>query len=162
AEKILQLKYRVHNAQKIPLVCDTLKAGAYKSVLIFASTKEKVKQLHGNLKRLGLGVKPFHSDLDQDERQRILLDFKNQKINILVGTDVLSRGIDVEGIDLVINYDVPGDPEDYIHRIGRTARAERTGTAISLVTDPDKRRFRHIEELMEREVERRDLPEAIA
>lgn len=162
AERIKQLKYKVHDAQKIPLVCAVLKPGQYQSVLIFASTKEKVKQLDKNLRKLGLQVKPFHSDLSQDERQKILLEYKNKHVNILVGTDVLSRGIDVEGIDLVINYDVPGDPEDYIHRIGRTARAERTGTAISLVNMQDKRRFKQIEELMEQEVAVEPLPEDIA
>ena len=162
AERIQQLKYTVHDGQKIPLVCALLKPGDYQSVLIFASTKEKVKQLDKSLRKLGLQVKPFHSDLSQDERQKILLEYKNKHLNILVGTDVLSRGIDVEGIDLVINYDVPGDPEDYIHRIGRTARAERTGTAISLVNMSDKRRFKQIEDLMEREVESKELPADIA
>src|SRR5690606_37685166 len=124
------------------------------SVIVFASTKEKVKRLDLDLKKTGLKVKAFHSDLKQDERQQILLDFKNRKLNVLVGTDVLSRGIDVDGIDLVVNFDVPGDPEDYIHRIGRTARAESTGTAITFVNNKDYGKFKSIEELMDRKVDR--------
>src|SRR5690606_17017439 len=117
-----------------------------------SSTKEKVKSLGRELSRLGLTVQPFHSDLAQDEREQILLRFKNKQLPILIGTDVLSRGIDVEGIDLVVNYDVPPDPEDYIHRVGRTARAERTGTAITFVNHRDQRRFLAIERLMDRKV----------
>src|SRR5690606_16045808 len=112
-----------------------------------------------DLKKTGLKVKAFHSDLKQEERQEILLEFKNRKLNILVGTDVLSRGIDVDGIDLVVNFDVPGDPEDYIHRIGRTARAESTGTAITFVNNKDYGKFASIEQLMDRKVDKIDLPE---
>src|SRR5690606_7000944 len=107
-----------------------------------------------DLKKTKLRVKAFHSDLQQDERQQILLDFKNRKLNVLVGTDVLSRGIDVDGIDLVVNFDVPGDPEDYIHRIGRTARAESTGTAITFVNNKDFGKFSSIETHMDKKVDR--------
>src|SRR5690606_39395455 len=110
---------------------------------------------------MGLTVQPFHSDLPQEEREKILLRFKNKQLPVLVGTDVLSRGIDVVGIDLVVNYDVPPDPEDYIHRIGRTARAETTGTAITFVNSRDSRRFAAIEQLMERKVDEATLPEGI-
>jgi superfamily II DNA/RNA helicase len=158
---ILQQQYRVFDEQKNELLKGILKDGLYKSVIIFASTKEKVKRLEIDLKRMKLNVKSFHSDLDQDERQKILLDFKNKQIGILIGTDVLSRGIDVVGIDLVVNFDVPGDPEDYIHRIGRTARAETTGTAITFVSNKDYRRFQAIEELMDRKVEIVELPEIV-
>lgn len=103
----------------------------------------------------------FHSDLKQAEREDILLDFKNRKLHVLVGTDVLSRGIDVEGIDLVINYDVPGDPEDYIHRIGRTARAATTGTAITLVNERDQRKLLAIETMIGREIPEKELPEEL-
>ncbi|RYF99763.1 MAG: ATP-dependent helicase, partial [Chitinophagaceae bacterium] len=103
----------------------------------------------------------FHSDLEQKEREAIMLDFKNSKLDVLIGTDVLSRGIDVTGIDLVINYDAPQDPEDYIHRIGRTARAATTGTAITLVNNKDKRKLANIEKLIERQIERMPLPENI-
>jgi len=158
AEGIVQQHYRVFDEQKNALLIEILKGGDYNSVIVFASTKEKVKQLEPALRKLSLTVKSFHSDLDQDERQRILLKFKNRQIGVLVGTDVLSRGIDVEGIDLVVNFDVPGDPEDYIHRVGRTARAEKTGTAISFVNNKDYRRFQNIEALMGYEVEQVPLP----
>jgi len=158
AEGILQQCYRVYDENKNALLVDILKNGEYKSVIAFASTKEKVKRLDLDLKKTGLKVKAFHSDLKQDERQQILLDFKNRKLNVLVGTDVLSRGIDVDGIDLVVNFDVPGDPEDYIHRIGRTARAESTGTAITFVNNKDYGKFKSIEELMDRKVDRIPLP----
>ena len=158
---ILQQQYRVFDEQKNELLKEILKDGTYKSVIVFASTKEKVKRLEIDLRRMKLNVKSFHSDLDQDERQNILLDFKNKQIGVLIGTDVLSRGIDVVGIDLVVNFDVPGDPEDYIHRIGRTARAETTGTAITFVNNKDYRRFQSIEELMDLKVEVVSLPEIL-
>lgn len=159
AEGIRQIHYRTFDEQKTPLLKQILQSGDYSSVIVFSSTKEKVKDLARSLKREQLPVRPFHSDLTQDERADILLRFKNRQIPILIGTDVLSRGIDVEGIDLVVNYDVPPDPEDYIHRIGRTARAEKTGTAITFVNNRDYKRFVSIEELMERKVEEVALPE---
>jgi superfamily II DNA/RNA helicase len=161
AAGIQQQQYRVFDEQKNELLKELLKEGTYKSVIIFASTKEKVKRLEIDLRRMKLNVKSFHSDLDQDERQSILLDFKNKQIGIIIGTDVLSRGIDVVGIDLVVNFDVPSDPEDYIHRIGRTARAETTGTAITFVNNKDYRRFQSIEELMNSKVNIVELPEIV-
>lgn len=161
AEGIVQQQYRVADGQKTPLLKQILKSGEYKSIIVFSSTKEKVKSLGRELGKMGLTVQPFHSDLPQEEREKILLRFKNKELPILVGTDVLSRGIDVVGIDLVVNYDVPPDPEDYIHRIGRTARAETTGTAITFVNSRDSRRFLAIERLMERNVEETSLPEGI-
>src|SRR5690606_14141108 len=104
AAGILQQYYRVQDEQKNVLIRHVLDSGSYKSIIIFASTKESVKKLERELSRAGLKVKPFHSDLSQDEREKILLEFKNRQLSILVGTDVLSRGIDVVGIDLVINY----------------------------------------------------------
>lgn len=160
AEGIKQLMYMAHNEQKHRLVMEILKPGTYKSVILFSSSKENVKRLEGELRRAKIKAKAFHSDLKQEEREELMLDFKNQKIDVLVGTDVLSRGIHVEGIDLVINYDVPPDPEDYVHRIGRTARAENTGTAITFVNEKDIRRFNAIEKLIERSVEQVPLPEA--
>ncbi|MBK1441469.1 DEAD/DEAH box helicase [Parapedobacter sp. ISTM3] len=162
AEGITQRHYRVPDEQKIALLKQLLQSGTYSSVIVFSSTKEKVKILGRELGKLGLSVEPFHSDLPQDEREKILLRFKNKQLPILIGTDVLSRGIDVEGIDLVVNYDVPPDPEDYIHRIGRTARAARTGTAITFVNQRDTRRFAAIERLMDSEVEEGQLPEGMA
>jgi len=159
AAGIRQLVYLAHNEQKHKLALDILKKGDYKSVIIFSSSKENVKRLEGELRRSRINAKAFHSDLVQEEREALMLDFKNQKISVLVGTDVLSRGIHVEGIDLVLNYDVPPDPEDYVHRIGRTARAENTGTAITFVNEKDMRRFAAIEKLIERQLEQVPLPE---
>lgn len=159
AAGIRQLIYLAHNEQKHKLAMSILKEGNYKSVIIFSSSKENVKRLEGELRRAKINAKAFHSDLVQEEREALMLDFKNQKINVLVGTDVLSRGIHVEGIDLVLNYDVPPDPEDYVHRIGRTARAENTGTAITFVNEKDMRRFAAIEKLIERSLEQVPLPE---
>ncbi|RYD71854.1 MAG: DEAD/DEAH box helicase, partial [Sphingobacteriales bacterium] len=121
-----------------------------------------VKALYKTFKGLGIKADAFHSDLGQKEREDILLAFKNKRLPIIIGTDVLSRGIDVEGVDLVINYDVPGDPADYVHRIGRTARASTKGTAITLVNGRDKRKFDNIEKLIEKEVPKMTLPEHVA
>jgi superfamily II DNA/RNA helicase len=159
AEGIRQLAYMAHDEQKHKLVLDLLKTGEYKSVIIFSSSKEKVKRMEGELRRAKINAKAFHSDLVQEERESLMLAFKNQKIDVLVGTDVLSRGIHVEGIDLVINYDVPPDPEDYVHRIGRTARAASKGTAITFINEKDMRRFASIEKLIERTIEQVPLPE---
>lgn len=158
AEGILQQAYVVHNEQKEKLIDFLLKEKQFNSVLIFASTKENVKKLDRNLQRLGLQAKAIHSDLEQADREAVLREFKNKKLTILIGTDVLSRGIDVEGIDLVINFDVPPDPEDYIHRIGRTARAATTGTAITFINQLDQRKFFRIESLIGKEVPKMPLP----
>jgi len=162
AEGINQQQYRLSDEHKTPLLKQILSSGQFKSVIVFSSTKEKVKALGRELQRMNLSVQPFHSDLGQEEREKILLRFKNKQLPILIGTDVLSRGIDVEGIDLVINYDVPPDPEDYIHRIGRTARAAKTGTAITFVNQRDSRRFAAIEKLMDRAVPEMPVPEELA
>jgi superfamily II DNA/RNA helicase len=154
--------YRVHDQQKTPLLQYILKEGAYVSTIIFASRKEIVKSLYKELKTAGAKVAAFHSDLEQKEREEILLQFKNRQLPVIVGTDALSRGIDVEGIDLVINYDVPGDAEDYIHRIGRTARAETTGTAITFVNHRDERRLKSIEELIDKKIVQHPVPESLA
>ena len=159
AEGISQQVYMVHDEQKVPLLSSLLKTDVYKSIIVFASTKEKVKNLGKVFRNLGLKAEAFHSDLGQKERESILLKFKNKQLPIIIGTDVLSRGIDVEGIDLVVNFDVPHDAEDYVHRIGRTARAATKGTAITLVNHRDKRKLASIEKLIEKEVERIPLPE---
>jgi len=161
AEGILQQAYLVYDKQKLTLIKKILKEGNFSSVLIFASTREHVKDLDKELRHSGLDVKAFHSDLLQDEREEIMRAFKSRRLPIIIGTDVLSRGIDVEGIDLVVNYDVPPDPEDYIHRIGRTARAESTGTAITFINDKDQHKFSRIEHLMGKEVAKLALPEGL-
>jgi ATP-dependent RNA helicase RhlE len=158
AEGILQQAYVVFNEQKEKLIEFLLKDKAFNSIIIFASTKENVKKLDRSLNKLGIQSKSIHSDLEQIEREHILREFKNKQLNVLIGTDVLSRGIDVEGIDLVINFDVPPDPEDYIHRIGRTARAATTGTAITFINDFDQRKFFRIESMIGKEVPKIALP----
>lgn len=161
AEGVNQIAYSTFDNQKLPLLTQLLKDESYTSVIIFASTKDHVKQLDREFQKLKLAAKAFHSDLDQDTREGIMRDFKNRKLNILIGTDVLSRGIDVEGISLVVNYDVPPDAEDYIHRIGRTARAETKGTAITFINEKDQFRFGRIEQLIERVLDKTPLPESL-
>ncbi len=161
AEGILQQAYLAFDEQKEKLVSSILNDKKFTSVIIFASTKESVKKLDRTLHKMGINAKAIHSDLEQNERESILREFKNKQLSILIGTDVLSRGIDVEGISLVINYDVPPDPEDYIHRIGRTARAASTGTAITFVNEKDQRKFFRIESMIGREIEKVPLPQEL-
>ena len=156
---VLQQAYMTYDPQKITLVSKLLKNIDYKSVIIFASTKDKVKELDRTFRRAGIKAEAFHSDLDQEQRETILRAFKARQLPVIIGTDVLSRGIDVEGISLVINFDVPPDPEDYIHRIGRTARAETTGTAITFVNEKDQRKFAAIEKFIGKEIAKIPLPE---
>jgi ATP-dependent RNA helicase RhlE len=158
AEGILQQAYMVYDNQKIGLIKHLLKEEKYSSIIIFVSTKENVKNLDRELRRTGLAAKAFHSDLEQDERENILREFKGRQLRVLIGTDILSRGIDVEGISLVVNYDSPPDPEDYIHRIGRTARAETTGTAITFINDKDQQKFFKIESLIGKDIPKIPLP----
>lgn len=158
AAGINQLVYKVTDDQKIPLISWLLTQQEYKSVIIFASTKDKVKDLYKALKRTKVQVRAFHSDLEQAEREEIMLDFRNRKLQVLIGTDVISRGIDVEGISMVLNFDAPSDAEDYIHRVGRTARAETTGTAITLVNEKDQRKLAGIEALIGKQVSVEPIP----
>ena len=148
AAGILQQAYVVYDEQKGALLKHVLRTVKWNSVIIFLSTKEAVKKLDHAFQRAGLPARAFHSDLEQGEREEILRGFRNKQVTILIGTDVLSRGIDVEGISLVINYDVPPDPEDYVHRVGRTARAETTGTAVTFINERDQRKFQAIERLI--------------
>jgi superfamily II DNA/RNA helicase len=129
ASGVTQSMYSVYDTQKEELVRHILSQKNYEAVIIFCSTKDKVKALHKALRK-SFDIEAFHSDLEQVEREKIMSAFKNRKVKILVGTDIISRGIDVVGIELVINYDTPGDPEDYVHRVGRTARADAKGEAI--------------------------------
>ena len=159
AEKILQVAYPVYESQKLPLVSHLLKDRDLKSVIVFCSTKQSAKTLGRKLKDLGLEAQDIHSDLDQKQRESIMLDFRNRKLNILVATDLLSRGIDVDNIELIINYDVPHEGEDYIHRIGRTARAESDGIAITLISEEEQYKFARIERLLGKSVTKSMLPE---
>lgn len=161
SEGINQQAYVVYDEQKSKLIKGILADKTYTSVIIFASRKEIVKKLNSELNRKGISSEAFHSDLDQEQREDIMSRFKGGKVSVLVGTDVISRGIDVVGISLVVNYDVPPDPEDYIHRIGRTARAETTGTAITFVNEKDQAKFGRIEDLIGKEVPKIALPEEL-
>lgn len=159
AAGIKQEAYVVYDSQKEKLLEHILKTYTWNSIILFASRKETVKKLDSTLRKAGIAAKAFHSDLEQPEREEILRAFKNKQINFLIGTDVLSRGIDVEGISMVINWDVPPDPEDYVHRIGRTARAATTGTAITFINEVDQKRFSGIENLIGSEIQKLSLPE---
>lgn len=159
SEGIDQQAYLVYDEQKMELIKRILDNPAYESIIIFASKKEIVKRLTRELIKKGIVAEGFHSDLEQAQREDIMQRFKARRIRVLVGTDVISRGIDIVGISLVVNYDVPPDPEDYVHRIGRTARAATTGTAITFINDKDQNRFSRIERLIEKEVPKMDLPE---
>ena len=132
----------------------TFNLSPLKKVLIFAGKKQRVKELTHALRNKGPDARQMHSDLDQKDREAVMLDFRNGKVQVLVATDIVARGIDVDDIPLVINYDVPRDAEDYVHRIGRTARAENNGTAITLVSGQDKRFFQKIERFLHRNIQR--------
>jgi len=160
-EQIVQEAFVVYEPQKNPLIKSILQKSDFQSVIVFCSKKSSVKQLAHELKRAGLSVDQIHSDLEQDHREQVLLDFRNRKTRILVATDILSRGIDVEDIDLVINYDVPNDGEDYVHRIGRTARAASTGTAYTFIIEKEQQRFARIEELIGKTVTKAVVPEEL-
>lgn len=158
AEGILQVAYMAYDNQKTPLLESLIKGRDLTSVLIFASTKIKVKNIAKELLKSGFEVADIQSDLEQQERERVLLKFRNKQLQILVATDVLSRGIDIENIDLVVNYDVPNEAEDYVHRVGRTARAEKTGIAITLINDEEQAQFARIEKLIGMHIRKQQPP----
>lgn len=158
AEGVSQGVYMVTDRQKLPLVLDILKDRHGERILIFSSTKQGVNTLFQQLKTKKLVVEAVSSDLEQEKREAVMLAFRNRQVDIIVATDVLSRGIDIDGIDLVINYDIPRDAEDYVHRIGRTARAQRKGAALTLVSPADVRGFKKIEQLIGKDVPRMPLP----
>lgn len=153
AEGVLQAKYLVYENQKIQLINSLIKdKNEYSSILIFTSTKKNVKEIVKSLSKTEKAAVGISSDLDQKEREQVLQRFKSKNIRVLVATDILSRGIDVKDINLVINYDVPIDAEDYVHRVGRTARANTTGVAITLVNEKEIYKFHKIEKLIKQEV----------
>ena len=160
-EAIDQSAYVCYESQKLNIVRDLFKEAPEFKSLIFSSSKQKVKDLAYTLKRMHLDVAPMHSDLEQAKREEVMLNYKNGKVKILVATDIVARGIDIEDIGLVINYDVPHDPEDYIHRIGRTGRATATGAAITFVSEDEQGKFHLIEKFIEREIPKRALPEGM-
>ena len=158
AEKIKQKAYVCYEGQKLSIIKDIFKAGDLKRVIIFCGSKMKVKQLTAALQSQKVNCGEMHSDLSQAERDDIMFKFKSGQIDVLVATDIVARGIDIDDITLVINYDVPHDTEDYVHRIGRTARADRDGEAITLVNEVDMYWFQQIEKFLEKEVEKIPLP----
>lgn len=160
-ESIRQSAYICYEPQKMGIINAVFSQGVKGKTIIFSSSKLKVKQLTTALRRRNYNARAMHSDLDQPQREEVMLDYKNGKIDILVATDIVSRGIDITDIVLVINYDVPHDPEDYIHRIGRTARANAEGEAMTFVSAEDQDRFYRIEKFLEREVPKMPLPEGL-
>jgi ATP-dependent RNA helicase RhlE len=159
AEGVLQVAYLAHDEQKIPLISSLISDKPdYQSILIFASTKKKVAELVRVLIRKGEKADAISSDLEQKDRENVLSKFKSREVRVLVATDVLSRGIDIKDINLIINFDVPHDAEDYVHRVGRTARADKTGVAITLINGEDTFRFHRIEELIEATILKLKVP----
>lgn len=160
AEGVLQAAYLCYDNQKIGLINHLISENPeYNSILIFCSTKRKVNELAKSLQRNKFQAEPISSDLEQDKREEVLLGFRAKRTRILVATDVLSRGIDIKEINLIINFDVPQDAEDYVHRVGRTARADSTGVALTLVNEDDMFYFHRIEELIERKIFKIPMPE---
>lgn len=162
ADGITQGVYLLQETQKVPLILSLFGDQSYGKTIIFSSSKDKVKELYRELKRLKFSVAQMHSDLAQTERSQVMLDFKNNKIQILVATDVVARGIDIDDIELVVNFDVPMQAEDYVHRIGRTARAGAKGVGFTFVTPKDRFRFDKIERFIEKQIPRYQLPEKVA
>ena len=159
AAKVKQGAYILFDHQKDAVLVDVIKSRNVKSGIVFTSRKRTVGQVVRALRKAGIQCGRMSSDLEQSEREEVMLAFRQQKLPILVATDVVSRGIDIDSIELVVNYDVPPNEEDYVHRIGRTARAERKGEGITLVTPDDMRRFGKIEKLIEKEVPKLKVPE---
>lgn len=159
--KIRQEAYVVHDKQKTGLLDHLIKDERMKSILVFGETKAGVKQLARHLRRYTKGVEEIHSDISQAEREEVMNSFRSRQVRILVATDIVSRGIDVEDIDMVVNYDVPHDAEDYVHRIGRTARAGAHGKACTFIGPSEQGKFAMIERLIGREVEKVELPQGI-
>lgn len=159
AEKIKQEAYVCYETQKMTIIKDIFKAGDLKRVIVFSGSKFKVKQLAASLQQIGVNCGAMHSDLEQAERDDVMFKFKSGQYDVLVATDIVARGIDIDDIEMVINYDVPHDTEDYVHRIGRTARANRDGRAITFVSEEDQYWFQQIEKFLEKVVDKIPLPE---
>lgn len=161
AEKIKQSAYVCYETQKIGIIKDLFRKGDLNRVIIFSGKKQKVKAINRTLQQMKINSGEMHSDLEQAERDEILYKFKTGQIDVLVATDIVARGIDIDDIAMVINFDVPHDPEDYVHRIGRTARAQRDGVAITFVAEDEISSFKQIEKFLGREVEKNQLPEGL-
>jgi superfamily II DNA/RNA helicase len=161
AEKIQQSAFVCYEAQKLGIVRSLFKAGELQRVIIFSGKKDKVKDITRELKHMHINCAPMHSDLSQAERDEVMYRFKAGQVDVLVATDIVARGIDIDDILMVINFDVPHDAEDYVHRIGRTARAQRDGIAITFISEQDIRYFADIERFLEREIPKNPLPEGL-
>jgi len=159
AEKIRQSAYVCYDPQKLPLIQHLFKNGDLKRVILFCGKKDRVKEIARELKKMNINCAAMHSDLSQAERDEVMHAFKNGHVDVLVATDIVSRGIDIDDIAMVINYDVPHDTEDYVHRIGRTARADRDGIAITFVNEKDISRFMAIEHFLQKDIDKNPLPE---
>lgn len=161
ADKIVQSAYICYETQKIPILKSLFKENPPQRVIVFASSKLKVKNLARELRKSNFKIAEMHSDLDQNLRENVMLDFKAGKVNVLVATDILSRGIDIDDIERVVNFDVPREAEDYVHRIGRTARADRDGRAVTFVSNEDFQRLSRIERLLGSEVPKVPVPDEL-
>ena len=161
AEKIQQSAYVCYDPQKLKIIQHLFRGGDLQRVIIFCGKKDRVKDINRQLSRLKINCAPMHSDLAQAERDDVMYRFKAGQVDVLVATDIVARGIDIDDIRIVINFDVPHDAEDYVHRIGRTARADRDGQAITFINERDVQRFQQIERFLGKEVEKLPLPEGM-
>ena len=161
AEKIIQTAYICYEHQKLGIIKSLFQDQVPERVIIFASSKLKVKEVTKAFLRMKLNVGEMHSDLDQSQRDQIMREFKSGRINLLVATDIVARGIDIDDIRLVINYDVPHDAEDYVHRIGRTARANHDGCSITFVSENEQTKFKAIEDFLGKTIYKIPLPEEL-
>ena len=161
AEKIKQSAYVCYDTQKLGIIRHLFSTGKLQRVIIFSGKKDKVKDINRELRRMKINSCAMHSDLTQQERDEVMYEFKSDHKDVLVATDIVARGIDIDDILMVINYDVPHDSEDYVHRIGRTARADRDGTAITFISERDASMFKQIEKFLGKEVEKKPLPEEL-
>ena len=161
AEKIQQSAYVCYDPQKLGIIEHLFKSGDLQRVIIFSGKKDRVKDITRSLKRMKINCAEMHSDLSQAERDDVMYRFKAGQVDVLVATDIVSRGIDIDDIRIVLNYDVPHDAEDYVHRIGRTARADRDGVAITFVSEAEIYKFQEIEHFLGKEVEKRPLPDGL-
>lgn len=161
AEKIDQSAYICYEAQKLALIGQIFSNKQLHRVIVFSSSKQKVKEIYHTFRKMNLKVAAMHSDLEQIQREEVIRQFKNGHIHVLVATDIVARGIDIEDIQMVINYDVPHDVEDYVHRIGRTARAGGEGIAITFVAEKEQHKFSAIEKFIEKEIPKAQLPASL-
>lgn len=162
SENVLQGVYEIADNKKVSLLSHLLKGKDHvQSAIVFASTKIKVRSIEKALKAEGMSTMAIHSDLEQKQREDVLRQFRNRKFQILVATDIISRGIDIEDIDLIVNYDVPHDPEDYVHRIGRTARAQSDGVALTFVDQKERRQFNQIEQFLNTKIFKIPVPKTV-